>query len=43
MSANVFFIIIPNQKKVVADLIAGRTPILPWGNRPSSARSTTTT
>jgi len=26
MSANVFFVIIPNQKKVVADLIAGRTP-----------------
>ncbi len=26
MAANVFFIIIPNQKKVVADLIAGRTP-----------------
>ncbi|WOS64864.1 urate hydroxylase PuuD [Sinorhizobium fredii] len=26
MSANVFFIIIPNQKKVVADLITGRTP-----------------
>src|SRR5205085_6710552 len=26
MVANVFFIIIPNQKKVVADLIAGRTP-----------------
>ncbi|MDW9891665.1 cysteine desulfurase [Sinorhizobium meliloti] len=26
MSANVFFIIIPNQRKVVADLIAGRTP-----------------
>ncbi|WEX75520.1 urate hydroxylase PuuD [Sinorhizobium numidicum] len=26
MSANVFFIIIPNQKKVIADLIAGRTP-----------------
>ena len=26
MSANVFFIIIPNQKIVVADLIAGRTP-----------------
>ncbi len=26
MSANVFFTIIPNQKKVVADLIAGRTP-----------------
>lgn len=26
MSANVFFIIIPNQKKVVADLIAGKDP-----------------
>lgn len=26
MTANVFLIIIPNQKKVVADLIAGRTP-----------------
>ncbi len=26
MSANVFFIIIPNQKKVVADLIAGKKP-----------------
>jgi uncharacterized membrane protein len=26
MVANVFFIIIPNQKKVVADLIAGRSP-----------------
>ncbi|MGR6430086.1 urate hydroxylase PuuD [Rhizobium sp. PAMB 3182] len=26
MSANVFFIIIPNQKIVVADLVAGRTP-----------------
>ncbi len=26
MSANVFFIIIPNQKKVVADLIAGKQP-----------------
>src|SRR6478672_13023507 len=26
MVANFFFIIIPNQKKVVADLIAGRTP-----------------
>lgn len=26
MTANVFFIIIPNQKKVVADLIAGRAP-----------------
>ena len=26
MTANVFFIIIPNQKKVVADLLAGRAP-----------------
>ena len=26
MTANVFFVIIPNQKIVVADLIAGRTP-----------------
>lgn len=26
MSANVFFIIIPNQKKVIADLVAGRAP-----------------
>lgn len=26
MSANVFFIIIPNQKKVVADLVAGKQP-----------------
>jgi len=26
MSANVFFVIIPNQKKVVADLLAGRQP-----------------
>jgi uncharacterized membrane protein len=26
MVANVFLVIIPNQKKVVADLIAGRTP-----------------
>lgn len=26
MVANVFFVIIPNQKKVVADLVAGRTP-----------------
>src|SRR5687767_3047359 len=26
MSASVFFIIIPNQKKVVVDLLAGRTP-----------------
>ena len=31
MSANVFFIIIPNQKIVVADLIAGRTPDPQYG------------
>ena len=31
MSANVFFVIIPNQKVVVADLIAGRTPDAKYG------------
>ncbi|WP_299552069.1 urate hydroxylase PuuD [uncultured Tateyamaria sp.] len=31
MSGNVFFIIIPNQKIVVADLIAGRTPDAIYG------------
>lgn len=31
MSANVFLIIIPNQKIVVADLIAGRTPDAKYG------------
>ncbi|MBV2359180.1 urate hydroxylase PuuD [Thalassococcus sp. CAU 1522] len=31
MSANVFFIIIPNQKIVVADLIAGRKPDAKYG------------
>ena len=31
MSANVFFIIIPNQKIVVADLKAGRTPDPKYG------------
>lgn len=31
MSANVFFIIIPNQKIVVADLIAGRAPDPKYG------------
>lgn len=31
MTANVFFIIIPNQKVVVADLIAGRTPDAKYG------------
>lgn len=39
MSANVFFIIIPNQKKVVADLIAGRTPDPALG-RQAKQRST---
>ena len=33
MAANVFFIIIPNQKKVVADLIAGKTPEAALGRR----------
>jgi uncharacterized membrane protein len=32
MVGNVFFIIIPNQRKVVADLIAGRTPDPALGN-----------
>ena len=31
MTANVFFIIIPNQKIVVADLLAGRTPDPKYG------------
>ena len=31
MSANVFFIIMPNQRIVVADLIAGRTPDAKYG------------
>ena len=33
MSANVFFIIIPNQKKVVADLKAGRQPAARLGQQ----------
>ncbi|HIM87003.1 MAG TPA: cysteine desulfurase, partial [Gammaproteobacteria bacterium] len=33
MSANVFFIIIPNQKKVVADLKAGRQPAAELGQQ----------
>ena len=44
MSASVFFIIIPNQKKVVAD--PPRRPARPIrssARRPSSARRTTTT
>lgn len=39
MSANVFLIIIPNQKIVVADLIAGRTPDPKYG-RIAKQRST---
>ncbi|VDC29249.1 urate hydroxylase PuuD [Pseudogemmobacter humi] len=39
MSANVFFIIIPNQKIVVADLRAGRTPDPKYG-RIAKQRST---
>ncbi|MEM0935356.1 MAG: urate hydroxylase PuuD [Pseudomonadota bacterium] len=39
MSANVFFIIIPNQKIVVADLKAGRTPDPEYG-RIAKLRST---
>jgi uncharacterized membrane protein len=33
MAANVFFIIIPNQKKTVAALIAGETPDAIWGKQ----------
>jgi uncharacterized membrane protein len=43
MSANVFFIIMPNQRVVVADLIAGRVPTRNTASSPSSARRTTTT
>ncbi|MDO5606266.1 MAG: urate hydroxylase PuuD [Paracoccus sp. (in: a-proteobacteria)] len=39
MTANVFFIIIPNQKIVVADLVAGRTPDPEYG-RIAKLRST---
>ena len=39
MSANVFFIIMPNQRIVVADLIAGRTPDPKYG-RIAKQRST---
>ena len=39
MSANVFFVIIPNQKRVVADLIAGRAPDPELG-RQAKQRST---
>ena len=43
MAASVFFVIIPNQKKVVADLLAGRKPDPRSASRRSSARCTTTT
>jgi uncharacterized membrane protein len=39
MTANVFFIIMPNQRKSVAALIAGQTPDPKWG-RESKQRST---
>jgi uncharacterized membrane protein len=43
MAASVFAVIIPNQKKVVADLMAGGSPIRGSGSRRGSARCTTTT
>ena len=43
MTANVFFIIIPNQKKVVAALLKGEAPDPSSASRRSSARCTTTT
>src|SRR4029077_7118106 len=39
MTANVFFIIMPNQRKSVAALIAGQTPDPAWG-KTSKQRST---
>ena len=39
MTANVFFVIMPNQRKQVAALIAGRKPDPKWGNE-SKQRST---
>ena len=39
MTANVFFVIMPNQRKQVAALIAGREPDPKWGNE-SKQRST---
>jgi uncharacterized membrane protein len=39
MTANVFFVIMPNQRKQVAALIAGRQPDPKWGNE-SKQRST---
>jgi uncharacterized membrane protein len=43
MTANVAMLIIPNQRIVVADLIAGRRLTRRWAWPPSSARCTTTT
>jgi uncharacterized membrane protein len=43
MSANVFFIIMPNQRIVVADLKAGASPTRNTARSPSSAARTTTT
>ena len=42
MVANVAMVIIPKQKNVVADLLAGRQPDPSWARWPSSARCTTT-
>jgi uncharacterized membrane protein len=39
MTANVFFVIMPNQRKQVAALISGKTPDPKWGNE-SKQRST---
>ena len=39
MSGNVAMIIIPNQKKVIADLLAGRTPDAKYGKQ-AKQRST---
>ena len=44
MVANVFVMIIPNQKKIVAALLAGQPPDPALGtDQPSSARFTTIT
>ena len=43
MVANVLMVIIPNQRKVVADLIAGRTPDPTLGARGQAALDCTTT
>ncbi len=43
MSGNVFFVIMPNQRVVVADLKAGRKPDPNTARSPSSAAPTTTT